>query len=189
MEAPEEEFSLATMFQDTLKTAAEHHIAVQSNLLFLARALAMCEGLGRTLDPTYRLLDTVETHLRDIYMRQRSPERLVQRTQENYVEMGELAFDLPKRMRRLFGQVERGEITMTARLGDSQSLLEHFHRAVNRLSISVLVASVIIGLSFLTIGLGPDQRTLGLWVNVMLFVIIGCGLLLVISFWRSRSAE
>jgi ubiquinone biosynthesis protein len=189
LDAPEEDFSMARMFQDTLQTAANHHVQVQSHLLFLARALAMCEGLAQTLDPKFPMMDHAERQLREIYMRHRSPEALVQRTRENYVEVGELAIDLPKRIRRVFGQLERGELTVSARLANADMLMEHMHRATNRLSIAVILASIIVGLAILTHSLGPDQRTASLLVNAMLFVVIGGGLFLVLSFWRSRRAD
>ena len=187
MEAPPEEFSMAQTFQDTLRMAAEHKIRIPSHMLFLARALAMAEGLGHVLDPHYRLIDTTRSQLTKFYKESRSPSALAKRAEENYLDIGEMALDLPKRTRRLFGQLERGEIQFTARLGDTGELLEHFHRAVNRLSVSVLMAGVIAGLSVLT--LSVSDRFARLWVNVFLAAVIGGGLVLLAGFWRSRKAD
>jgi hypothetical protein len=124
--------------------------------------------------------------LEHIYRETRSPASLAERAQENYMDFGELALDFPKRMRRLFGQLERGEITFTARM-DTSEFLEHLHRATNRLSVSVLMAGVIAGLSVLTLSL--SDRMARLWVNVFLAFVIGGGLVLLASFLRSRKAE
>jgi ubiquinone biosynthesis protein len=188
MDAPPEEFSMAAMFQDTLAMAARHEIRIPSDLLFLARTLAMCEGLVAVLDPDYQMLGATRTHLTNIYREQYSPERLMDRTKENYLEFGQFALEAPRRLRRLFGQLERGEIMFTARLGDSSELLENFHRAVNRLSISVLVAGVIAGLSVLTLKLGRNQEVWSTWVNFLLFGVIAVGLFLLVSIWKSRKA-
>ncbi|HEY0868631.1 MAG TPA: AarF/UbiB family protein, partial [Fimbriimonas sp.] len=186
MEAPPEEFSMAQMFQDTLAMASRHNIRIPSDLLFLARALAMCEGLGKILDPQYQMLDATRTHLTRIYREQYSSEGLLERAQESYLEIGQFALDAPRRLRRLFGQLERGEITFTARLGDTAELLENFHRAVNRLSMSVLVAGVIAGLSVLTLKLGRAQAVWAAWVNLLLFLVVAGGVFLIVSIWRAR---
>ncbi len=187
LEAPPEEFSMAQTFQQTLQMAAEHKIRIPSHLLFLARALAMAEGLGHVLDPQYRLIDTTRSQLEGFYKKSRSPAALADRAQENYFEFGEMAIDLPKRSRRLLGQLERGEIQFTAKLGDTAELLENFHRAVNRLSVSVLMAGVIAGLSVLT--LSVSDRFARMWVNVFLAAVISGGLVLLAGFWRSRKAD
>ncbi len=187
LEAPPDEFSMAQTFQDTLRMAAQHKIRIPSHLLFLARALAMAEGLGHVLDPQYRLIDTTRSQLEDFYRESRGPQALAERAQENYIEFGEMALDLPRRSRRLLGQLERGELQFTARLGDAGELLENFHRAVNRLSVSVLMAGVIAGLSVLT--LSVNDRFARLWVNVFLAAVIAGGLVLLAGFWRSRKAD
>jgi ubiquinone biosynthesis protein len=187
LDTPAEEFSMAGTFQDTLRLAADHKVRIPSNVLFLARALAMAEGLGNVLDPSYRIFDATRAQLECIYRETRSVSALAERAQENYLDFGELALDLPKRTRRLFGQLERGEIQFTARLGDTGELLEHFHRATNRLSVSVLMAGVIAGLSVLTLSL--NDRIARLWVNIFLAAVIGGGIVLLAGFWRSRKPE
>jgi ubiquinone biosynthesis protein len=184
LDAPPEEFSLAQTFQDTLKVAAEHYVLIPSNMLFLARALAMAEGLGRVLDPTYRMMDTVRPEMERIYREQRSPEALAERAKENYLEVGEIALDFPKRARRLMGQLERGELVFTTRLADTPVLLDNMHRVFNRLSMSVLTAGIVAGLSVLSLQIGSGWK---LWiVDAMLAIVIGAGIVLLASFWRSR---
>jgi ubiquinone biosynthesis protein len=186
LDAPPEEFSMAETLQDTLKLAAAHKIRLPSDILFLARALAMAEGLGHVLDPNFRMIDHTRSQLEHIYRETRSPASLAERAQENYMDFGELAIDFPKRMRRLFGQLERGEVTFTAKM-DMSEFIENVHRATNRLSVSVLMAGVIAGLSVLTLSL--SDRMARLWVNVFLAFVIGGGLILLASFLRSRKAE
>jgi ubiquinone biosynthesis protein len=178
------EFSLARIFSDTLRVAADNHIQVQSNLLFLARALAMCEGVGQVLDPTYQLMDTAREELERIYRESHSPEQLVERTRQNYVEMGDFALGLPKHTRRILQQVENGDLVITARLGDSSELLEHFHRAANRLSMAIIVAGVIAGLSVLSLRI--NHIAAAFWINLGLIVAIGGGIILFVAIWRSR---
>ncbi|HSI73020.1 MAG TPA: AarF/ABC1/UbiB kinase family protein [Fimbriimonas sp.] len=186
LDGPPEEFSLAETLQDTLKLAATHKIRLPSDIVFLARALAMAEGLGHVLDPSYRMIDQTRAQLKDIYRETRSPASLAERAQENYMDFGELAIDFPKRVRRLFGQLERGDITFTAKM-DMSEFIENIHRATNRLSVSVLMAGVIAGLSVLTLSL--SDRVARLWVNVFLAFVIGGGLILLAGFLRSRKAE
>lgn len=190
LELPPREFSFAQMYNDILSTAAQHHIRLQSDLLFLARTIAMCEGLSDTLDKDFSLVDFARDYLEKLYMETRSPVALVERAQEGYIDAAELVVDLPRRTRRLLGQLERGEIQLTAKMADERQLLEHFHRAFNRLSMSVLIAGLVAGLSVLTLTLSPGDRAgfANVGVKLMLvFVMLG-GAGLLMAIWRSRHA-
>lgn len=187
LEKPTREFSFAQLYHDVLATAARHHIRLQSDLLFLARTLAMCEGLAERLDPDFSLVNYAREQLERIYAEQRSPVALLERAEQESYELIELAVDLPKRTRRLIGQIERGEIQISARLSDSKELIENVHRATNRLSMSVLIAGIIAGLSVLTLTLRPDERAgfSAILIRVMLLAVLVGGAGLLISLWRA----
>jgi ubiquinone biosynthesis protein len=188
MEGPPELFSLAMMFQDTLATAAQYRIAIPSDLLFLARAIAMCEGVSKALYPEFRFIKFAESFLEDHYRETRSPKAFFDRGPEAYVELAELARDLPRRTRRLFGQFERGEVTITARIENIEEILRNIQVAANRLSISFLIAGLIGGLSVLTLALTPAARAtfVDVFLKVLLTSVILFAIMFLASVWRSR---
>jgi ubiquinone biosynthesis protein len=190
MDGPSETFSLAQMFSDVLATAAEHNIRVPSDLLFLAKTLAMCEGVSKHLDPDFPLMEFANDFLEKYYRETRSPKAFLDRAEENYSEIAEMAIGFPKQVRRLFGQVERGELMITSRLEGADRLERAVHTAANRLSMSVLVAGMVAGLSVLTLTLGPSTRQgIGeVFVRVMLFGVLFVAGVLLVSIWRSSKA-
>jgi ubiquinone biosynthesis protein len=190
LDGPPETFSFAQMFSDVLGTAARHNIRIPSDLLFLAKTLAMSEGIARHLDPEFPLMGFAEDFLERYYRETRSPKAFVDRAEENYSEFAELAIDFPKQIRRLFGQVERGDLTVTTKIQDVEELKKAVHTSANRLSMSVLIAGMIAGLSVLTLTLGPaTQKGIGeVFVRIMLFAVLLLAGVLLVSIWRSSKA-
>jgi ubiquinone biosynthesis protein len=184
-EGPPSDFSLAHMLNDILAAAARHAIHMPSDLLFLAKTIAMCEGLSTTLDPHFNLMSFTRSFLEQYGSELREPKVITERVKEGAVELADLALHLPKKARRLFGQLERGEVAFTTRLENADQLLDHVHIAANRLAMSVIMASLIVGMSYV-VTRQESRGTTSILLQIMLALAVIGGIALLVSIWRSK---
>jgi ubiquinone biosynthesis protein len=188
IEGPPEEFSLAHLLNDVLATAARHQIHVPSDLLFLAKTIAMCEGLSTMLEPSFNLMSFARSFLETYYGELREPKAIADRIREGSIDIADLAVHFPKKARRLFGQLERGELTITTRIEDTQELLDHVHTAANRLAMAVIMASLIVGMSYV-VSRSESRGVVSTLLQIMLLLAVVGGLGLLVSIWRSKRRQ
>src|SRR5207249_8448375 len=125
------------------------------NLSLLVKTLVMNEGVGRELDPGFRLVEVVEPFARDAIGGLWSPGWVAGRARHSLTQWLQLGLDGPVLARRLMGQLERGELEVVASIADVERFERRLERMVNRLALSVLTAGFVVGLAILTLAYQP----------------------------------
>lgn len=185
VDGPPDEFSMAHLLNDVLGTAARNRIHVPNDLLFLAKTIAMCEGLGSMLDPRFQLMPYAREFLESYADEMKRPEEVADRLRESASDLAQLAIHLPKDAKRLFGQLERGEFGVTARLENVEELLGNVHSAANRLAMAMIVSSLIVGMCYVVTRI-ESHGLVSILLQIMLVVVIGGGVALLVSMWQSK---
>lgn len=184
---PISEWGGGQAFNDMMTIAFRHRLQLPTDLVLLVRVIAMSEGLGMQLDPDFELLEFAEPYLRRFWLRRYAPDYLTRKLAQGMLDLTDLALLLPQHGRRLLGQVERGDLTITARNADLDELLNTVERVGNRLAVSILIAALIIGLGLLMLVYHPPGwATWGWFFGLVFLVALLIGLLLLWSIWRSR---
>src|SRR5262249_37742800 len=127
-------------------------------LTLFARVVAMCEGLGASLDPGFKLREVVEPYFQRFWLRAHSPDAITRRLLEGAEDLLEMSPALPRRLWRLLDQLERGELTLTTRVEESGQTLRQLSRAANRIAASILLSGLMIGFSVLALASHPPAR-------------------------------
>jgi ubiquinone biosynthesis protein len=185
---PLAEMAAAQTFNEVIAIAFRHHLQLPGDLMLLVKVIAMSESLGAQLDPDFQLLPFAEPYIREFWWERRAPISLAKRMAEGLSDTVDLGLDLPLRLRSLLNQVERGEVTVTARQKGWKEPVAELNRIGNRLAMSILVASLIIALGLLMLIYHPQAWAL--WAGpvfttlFLLVLVLGLGLLW--SIWRSR---
>jgi len=185
---PLKDISMARMSSQLMAVALRHRLYLPADLILLIKFIAMSEGLGTSLDPEFKLMKFAEPYFKRFWLRNRAPGAVMRRIRERAEELVELSVDVPRKLRRLLGQLERGEIAITSRLDESGEALRNFNRAANRIALSVLVAGLTVGLSVLALLVhpgGPGGLGQFLWKGLLALALI-LSLGLVGSIWRRR---
>ncbi|MDA8239306.1 MAG: AarF/ABC1/UbiB kinase family protein [Nitrospiraceae bacterium] len=172
-------------YNELFAIAYRHRLQLPSDLIMLFKVIAMSEGLGAQLDPEFRLLEFAGPYFERFWLKGHSLGAQTKRIVEGTRELTALGLDLPAYVRRMMGRIERGEMTSVTRLEGWEETLREVRRATNRISASILTASLVIGLGLLMlIYHPPGWKEYGGWIFGLLFVLVclfGLGLL-----WRIR---
>jgi ubiquinone biosynthesis protein len=185
---PLSELVAAEMVREVMTVAFRHHLRLPSNLSMLMKVISMSEGLGASLDPDFRLFEFAAPFMRRYWLSVRSPLRLGARFVEELVDQADLAVGMPRRLTRLVAALERGELDMSVHSDELGRGLQRVQGSIDRLTISVLVGSLMLGAGFLVVTshlMAFGEHTA--WVFVALFLVsVGIAAVLLYAMWRSR---
>lgn len=173
--------------QEAMPIAFRHHLRLPSELWLLGKTLAMMEGVGLRLYPDFDPFTVSEPYVRRFVLQMVSPQEWGPALARSASEWGFLLTLLPRVGSRLLTQAERGELEMVLRHRGLDQALARLDRLANRISLSMLLAALIVGLALLVPAFHLAERG-GL---VTALVIVGfasvslLGIWLVLSILRS----
>ena len=100
---------------------------------------------------------------------------LLGRLRDSAVDTAELAIELPRRIDRVLGEIERGNLRVWTRIEDIEPLIKRVEHLVARSNTTVLAAACIVGLAIVMQFYHPQgwQRWIGavFWIAVAIAVI------------------
>jgi ubiquinone biosynthesis protein len=137
----------AQIFTQITSIALKNQLQLPAELTLLAKVIVMDEGLGTHLDPDFRLMEFARPYFEEFWRDHLSPKAVARRIKETSRDMAEFSQELPRHFKRLLLRLERGEIAFEGQLEESRTVVKNLHHAANRISLSVLIAGVFIGIS------------------------------------------
>ncbi|MEA3377534.1 MAG: AarF/ABC1/UbiB kinase family protein [Chloroflexota bacterium] len=164
-----------------------HHLQLPSEYWLLGKTLAMMEGVGLQLAPDFDMISFSRPYVRRFMWQMMSPSHWGPALLKGAGEWGQLLSLLPRAGSRLLTRAERGELEITLRHKGLRQTLVRLDRLANRLSISVLLAALIVGLALLVRAFNLAEQ--GGLITTLVIVGFGGGSLvgiwLIISILRS----
>ncbi|MBI3972987.1 MAG: AarF/ABC1/UbiB kinase family protein, partial [Chloroflexi bacterium] len=143
------EVALGPLLEQAFAIVRRHRLQLPPRLALLLKTAMMSEGLGTTLDPSFRLTTVLEPYAERLLLRQYAPWRLTRRFGQTSLEAARLGAALPAHLRRLLGDLERGGLEVGMRPAHFEPLLQRLERLVNRLVVGMLASAFIVGLAVL----------------------------------------
>jgi len=147
-----EEVHLDESLNDVMTVAFRHRIHLPADLALLARTVAVLEGVARTLDPGFVLVEKARPFVSQLISERLSLQHLGERAVRTLRDVDQLVQVLPRRLDTLSSQLEQGNMTLGIDLRRLQAVLAKLDRVANRLSFSILVAALIIGSALIILG-------------------------------------
>lgn len=183
---PLREIAVGPLIERTLATVREHRLQLPSRLALLLKTIIMSEGLGARLDPDFRLTDLLVPYARRLVLRRHSPALLARRVGRGAGEAARLAEELPGELRRLMRALDRQGLSVDLRPGGLEGLARRIDAAGERISLSVLLAGLLVGLVLFVGPSLPDGGRSGLAVGAGVAAAVLVALLLARSLRRDR---
>jgi ubiquinone biosynthesis protein len=174
--------------EEIMPIAFRHHLHLPSEYWLLGKTLAMMEGVGLKLDPGFDVFAVSKPYVRRFVRQQFSLRTLGEKALRGGQEWSDLVLTMPRRLSHLLDDVEAGNLSVNLRLPEVPGLMARLDRIANRLSISILLAALIVGLATLV----PAFNLAEQWGLVIVLILVSfagaslLGLWLIFSIWRSR---
>ncbi len=178
------EISAGQVFRDITVTAQKHGLTLPSDLIMVARVIAMDEGMGANLDPDFNLIQFSKPYFMEFWKKSHSVNAMMRRFGEGAFDIADIGLELPHRLLRLMGAIERGELRVVTSVDAPESITRGFQQAANRVAISILTAGLVVGLSVLAVVFRPSGIS-QIVPPALLVIAMGSSVWLLIAFWKS----
>jgi len=167
----------------------EHAIVLPADLTLLFKALMTLEGLGRQYDPAFRLVERVQPFLARAQAERYQPIEALRQGQATLSELLGLVTSVPRDLARLVKDARHGRMRVELDLKRLDSFGEQVERTINRVTVGVMTASLVIGSSIvMTVPGGPSLFGIPVLTlcGLMGYVIaLVNSLWIILSIWRS----
>ncbi|WP_020676669.1 ABC1 kinase family protein [Geopsychrobacter electrodiphilus] len=144
-----QDIQVGKLLIDFIQILADYQIKFPSNMMLLARALIVIEGLGRQLDPTFNMIDQVRPFAERIVRERYTPANVSKdllRTLQSYHSLGK---SLPKDIKEFINRINHNKFKIDLEHRGLERLITDLDKSSNRISFSLVIAALVIGSSII----------------------------------------
>lgn len=170
-----ENVRFAAAIGELLQLVRRHSLRLPGTLVQFFKALAMCEGILEVVDPDSSFSDYLQPMVGKLMYQALAGPQLASRLRDSAIDAAELSIELPRRIDRVLGEVERGNLRIWTRVEDIEPVIKRLEHVVARGSATVLAAACIVALAIVMQFYHPHgwERWIGVvfWIAVALAAI------------------
>jgi len=130
--------------QEIMELAFTFHLRLPSYLTALMKALITVEGVGKKLDPSFKINEVATTVLTKVLERKISPENISKTLHRSYYRDIKPLFQFPGNLNRLVKQTGEGKLFISHQLAFTREAANQLAILTNRLDASLIIAGGLI---------------------------------------------
>lgn len=182
-----EESSIADISQRLQAIMYEHKMIVPGGVFLIFRALAILEGIGKTIHPHFNTMEKVKPFGKKLVMERFSPRNILRELSFRGQSFYSFISSFPYEVRGILRKLRKGELRIEVVDPGRTKLLDKLDSVANRLSLAMVVSAMTVAASLVMIADPGYGKGEGLpKVSIILFVIASVlGGVLLLSMWRS----
>lgn len=175
------EVSMGKAVDEQMRLIRKYRLKPPSDLVLMARALLVSEGVARVLYPEFNIVEYARPYARKVMTRSLDPRREMYELMKATRDGLGLAKRIPLDLGYILSKVRKDEISIRLQHRGLERFISELDRSSNRLSFAVVIAALIIGSSIIfQTGVGPlffGYPMLGL-AGFLLATVLGMWLLI-----------
>lgn len=146
---PLKEINFGKVLYELMEISFKLHIRIPREFTLLAKTFLTLEGVLSDLEPNFSVAEFFKGYRNDFIRYQISRKRIISgayKSAKKYLHLLEI---LPESLSNILEKVSGGEIQLKIELAEANLFLSRLNNMVNRLSFSVVLGSIILGLCLL----------------------------------------
>ena len=155
---------------DLLQLGRRHGLRLPGNLVQFFKTLAMAEGLLQKIHSESRFSDYLRPMAGKLVFQGFAGRQGAEHLRDSALDVAELTSDLPRRLDRVLGEIERGNLRIWTRIEDVEPLIKRLERVAARTNAAILVAACIVGLAMVIPFFHPQGWES--WIGVVFWVAV-----------------
>lgn len=170
-----EEVSVADprMMEMILELAQKHKMLLPPDFMLITRALFQFDGFCRDLDPDYELVSVLEPVVAELVWKNlTSTKKQKEVVEETVGELVKFARTFPHTLNQVVRRIERNELRTTIDIAGLEGVKSAQGRSALKMSFTILMASLIIGLGIVYSGNGPETRATQFLFSAGVIVVV-----------------
>lgn len=127
---------------DLINLMRKYHVSMPREFVLLARGIGMVEETGRKLDPTFNAVEVCKPIMMKVIRKKLTPLNFIDYIKKNIIETEHVLKNIPLTITKTLYKLEEGQIKIKVEY-------EGLERIVNKLSIAIILAALIMGSSMI----------------------------------------
>jgi ubiquinone biosynthesis protein len=174
-----DEMDFGKVMNESIDIIVRYGLRIPASIYLLIKALITIERVAVTLFPEIDFANEMRPYALELIAKEYSVKHFAEEVFESIKEYYKLIMELPSDLNEIIHKVKDGQFKTMIELKGFDPLVEQIDHASNRVSISIVIASLIIGASI--ISQWPTTR----WLGTIVFLLAGFfGLLLLFRLFR-----
>jgi ubiquinone biosynthesis protein len=143
------DISLSELLEKFRTIVLRYKLQIPADFFLLIKAISSMENNVRLLYPEIPLFEYLEPHARKLIMKKMNPFRRLKTFYFTLFEFGELLHDFPGDARKIIQKLKHGTLKVEIEHKGLSELRVSLEEISNRISLSILIAAMIIGSSLI----------------------------------------
>ncbi|RKX19335.1 MAG: ubiquinone biosynthesis protein UbiB [Candidatus Zixiibacteriota bacterium] len=140
---------MKTALDEFITLVQRYKIRLQADFMLLGKALSTYEEVGRMLYPQFNFFAEIIPYVRKLTARKYKPGRFYKDILKILNELRWLLVESPREWRQIASKLRKGEMAFQLQHKGLETLIKELDSSSNRLSVSLLVAGLIVGSSMI----------------------------------------
>ena len=182
---PLKNINLQSFFEDLIRVMRKYKVYFKEDQYLLAKTIITYEGVGKSLDPDFNVIESLKPYVTDLVKKMYSPKEILKEFGEYNQNLAEFFIHFPTDFYEIIKKIKDGKLKIEFEHVGLEKFEETIKTASHRLSLAIIIASILIGSSMLLSSHVPP-----LFKDVSLFGIIGfifafvLAVILIFKSWR-----
>lgn len=182
---PLSQIKLGTALAELLELSTRYQVRIPPSLSLMVKMLMTIESIISQLDPQISIVDIAEPYGRRVMLSRYSPEHVARQMQGVVLDYIRIMKNLPVNLEKILSLVGEGEFKIKMEDVNLNKMTAKFDIMSNRLSLAIIVASVIIGTALIAEKMNSSFLTRVPAVELGFVAAMVLGLFLAYSILRS----
>lgn len=179
---PLKKLEIARMLQSVLEILTKQGMSLKPDLFLMVKALSIAEGLGRSLDPEFEIMNHAEPFFRKIKASRYTPKRIAGDLVDSGTELLRLFKEIPGELREVLKNVIQGKLKIEIEHHGLDRTLSRLDLISDRIASAIVLASLIIGSSIIILSKTPPK-----WHDMPVIGLAGFLIAAIMGFWLLTS--
>jgi ubiquinone biosynthesis protein len=126
-----------------------YRLRLPSNLYLMDKSLITLEGILKQLDPEFNYFEAAKPFVSELVRRRLNPMNTARNFKKNMAEFADVFALLPRQVKSTYRKIMHGDLRINLHHEDLGRLITDIDKSTNRLSFSLLTASIIVASSII----------------------------------------
>ncbi len=177
------QINFSQVIYEILQVSRQNKIRIPSNMGLYVKTLANLEGVARSFDPEFDLLERIKPLMVDLFRRQLLGDRPLETALRASLDVKSLFLRSPRLVELFLDRITSETLKWNVEIRKLDLLALSIEDSANRLSFSILVGSLIMGAAIIVTGSSTTQ--VSIVSNILFSAASLLGLWLIFSILRS----
>ncbi len=179
---PLENIEINEVLHEFIDISSKHSIRMPREFLLLVKTLGTLEGLIARLDPSFKLINSLNKYVASMQTNFFSNKQL----KNMLFTYEDILTSVPQNVSKITEKTAKGDLKLKIEMVNNESNLKRLGKMINRLSFSVVLASLFIGFSLIAGQLGINLSTNFPVIESVFILMGGLGVWWFIMMMRSE---